>query len=549
MHSTPHHPRFSHRPSRKPFGAAAAALFLLTLLQLIAAAAVAQPLPDSPVTTTPAPTSGPGRKASAPGQAKKSLSIAQAVASVSVDVGAVAPPARPTPQLPNGVEGTTRTIVTSPSLPTLPVSPNAGNRANNGNSNVNGKNAPSQQQKNQQNQQNRTTVIAASIGAIAGLGLLAFAARRRISRARRPDLLPGPGASVKENVNPIILQPISPKDDHPPPMLPPRAPMPPPVRFPAILHMENIVATKPGDIESGSSRASLDARVSWRVSLKSMSKRLSRDSKRSSGRPASKRLSGGSSTFASPYDPLRRLSTIQYDGVSISSIVRSTKVSTSPYPHPMILSLAGDNNPGDVVRNIRDHASTVPRNIRAVRFRSQESVIPGHFRSPSWSSLSSGTSSMSSSSTSSLGLPTLTFSEMSWRMSFPAAATPSPLRMVSNAPDLSESKAGSNPVLAPPPEPLQRGEARAKPKGRGHARARSVRVQQPDDLPGSLPVAAPQPPPLAYDSSIMQEAKPMDIVRPPKSLQHPSHRRRPGIPQGAFPTKLGDGWSLGTPGS
>ncbi|KND00095.1 uncharacterized protein SPPG_04436 [Spizellomyces punctatus DAOM BR117] len=204
-------------------------------------------------------------------------------------------------------------------------------------------------------------------------------------------------------------------------------------------------------------------------------------------------ISPKSSSFTSPlqptpppssYDPMRRLSVISHQRVPVAPVLGSTKTGSRIFPHPLILSIAGDADSIPTFPNIQHDTSTVPRQIRAVRFRSQDSVIPARPRSASQSSCDSvssdGSSTASSvvssvSSSSSLEVPSLAFANMSW--TYPGAGQiPSPMPTLQSSAKVSNSGLES-PSLGPQLPATDTWTGR---KGRGHIRSHSVRMSQRD---------------------------------------------------------------------
>ncbi|TPX68407.1 hypothetical protein SpCBS45565_g03160 [Spizellomyces sp. 'palustris'] len=203
-------------------------------------------------------------------------------------------------------------------------------------------------------------------------------------------------------------------------------------------------------------------------------------------------ISPKSSSFASSlqltpppssYDPMRRLSVISHQGIPVAPALGSAKTSRI-FPHPLILSIAGGADPIPTFPKILHGTSTIPRQVRAVRFKSQDSVIPTRSRSASQSSCDSvsseGSSTASSvvssvSSSSSLEVPSLAFANMSW--TYPRAGQmPPPMPTFQNPEEIS-NRGLESPSLVPRPPVTGTWTGR---KGRGHVRSHSVRMSQRD---------------------------------------------------------------------
>ncbi|KAJ3022689.1 hypothetical protein HKX48_005459 [Thoreauomyces humboldtii] len=144
---------------------------------------------------------------------------------------------------------------------------------------------------------------------------------------------------------------------------------------------------------------------------------------------------------------------------------------------------------------------TMSRESRLIRFRSNESIVPP---GASWASSTTSSLRSSVSSDSTPSLPTLAYNNRTWESS--------PLRMSVASTDTDVSNNASPKLLVE----LSHGDTRVRETGKGHGRARSVRLQD-DDLKFSMSSSA------AVGLSSAAAALPST---------------------GQYPSQLGVGWSM-----
>ncbi|KAI8904629.1 hypothetical protein DFJ77DRAFT_480318 [Powellomyces hirtus] len=208
--------------------------------------------------------------------------------------------------------------------------------------------------------------------------------------------------------------------------------------------------------------------------------------------------------LGSLFSDLASDSNASYKSMSVNSVSTGTRPDSSastyisaprppktdPFADPVRYSSASS------APTVRDPAMDEPTARRVVQFRSHDSLMRPPARRPSSASTYSSitSSSLNQGVASSPALPTLAFSQMSWGASNSArypTRTPSQLRQSVD----SDATNISSHYEPPPLIEMNHGDSRIRGKGTGHARARSVRLNQ-SELELSSAAAHPPLPPL-----------------------------------------------------